>query len=186
MCYHGLQESYRGGMGSMLSAAISEPVQEGVLEVVTDHGKLTLGNIGFQYPSTRQREGGSGIIMELVPGHEPHAKIQRLDGTSYIRDYNDIGDAGSPTPCQGMAIVKQLYPEVAVADAHQEWPVKQVTAAGWALAQDPWFGRWHWLPLRTEGGDHVYSCTSSVHEVALQGLVLEDRSWVCVNPGGGV
>ena len=84
-----------------------------------------------------------------------------------------------------MAIVKQLYPEVAAADAHREWPVKQVTSAGWALAQDPWFGRWHWLPSRTEGGDHVYSFISSAHKVALQGLRLEGGPWEFVNPGGG-
>lgn len=141
--------------------------------MVTEFGKLTLGDIGFVYPSTRQREGNSGIIIELTLGHEPHAKLQLLDGTSCIRDYSVIGDAGSPTPCQGMAIVKQLYPKVAAADAHQEWPVKQVISAGWALAQDPWVGHWHWLPSRTERGDHVYSFTSSVHEVALQGLRLE-------------
>ena len=153
--------------------------------MVTEYGKLTRGDIGFVYPSTRQREGGSGILIELVPGHEPHAKLQLLDGTSCIRDYNAIGDAGSPTPCQGMAIVKQLYPEVAAADAHQEWPVKEVTSAGWALAQDPWFERWHWIPLRTERGDHVYSFNSSVHEVALQGLVLEGGPWVFVDRRGG-
>ena len=140
--------------------------------MVTDYGKLTLGDIGFVYPSTSQREGGSGIIVELTPGHEAHAKLQLLDGTSCIRDYNVIGDAGHPTRCQGIAIVKQVYPEVAAADAHREWPVKEVTSAGWALAHDPWFERWHWLPLRTEGGDHVYSFTSSAPKVALQGLRL--------------
>ena len=153
--------------------------------MVTEYGKLTLGDVGFVYPSTRQREATAGVIIALTAGHEAHAKLQLLDGTSCIRDYNAIGDAGYATPCRGMAIVKQLYPEVAAADAHREWPVEQVTSAGWALARDPWFGRWHWPPLRTEGGDHVYCFTSSVHEVALQGLALAGGPSVFASPGGG-
>ncbi len=153
--------------------------------MVTEHGKLTLGDVGFVYPSTKQREGDSGIIVELTSGYEPHAKLRLLDGTSCIRDYNVIGDAGSPTPCQGKAIVKQRYPVVAAADAHREWPVKEVTSAGWALVQDPWAERWHWLPLRSERGDHPYSLISSRHEVALQGLRLEGGSWEFVNRGRG-
>ena len=139
--------------------------------MVTEHGKLALGHVGFVYPSTQQKEGDAGIIIELVPGLETHAKFQLLDGNTRIRDYKSVGDAGEPKPCQGKAVVKQLRPEVAAADAHQEWPVKEYTSRGFALAQDPWCGRWHWLPLRTEGGDHAYSFKDAPYRVAMQGLI---------------
>ena len=154
--------------------------------MVTEHGKLTLGHIGFVYPSTQQQGGGAGIIIELVPGLETQAKSKLLDGNTRIHDYKSVGDAGEPKPCQGNAIVKQLRPEVAAADAHPDWPVKEVTSDGWALAQDPWIGRWHWLPARTEGGDHIYSFNADrSYQVAMQGLVLDGGPWEFANPATG-
>jgi hypothetical protein len=124
--------------------------------MVTEYRKLTRGNLGFRYTGTWQREEEVGVIIELIPGPEPHVKLELPDGTAYIYDYADIGDAGRPVPCQASAIVKQLSPGVEVNHAHREWPVKAMTEGGWALAQDPWAGRWHWLPPRTAGRDHIY------------------------------
>ena len=134
--------------------------------------KLTVDNIGFLYPSTRQGEGDAGVIVELISDDiEPHVKLQRLDGPIY--DQAKVGDAGKPQIRKGKAIVKQIYPEIERALQHKEWPVKEVTDGGWALAQDPWNGKWHWLPPRTEAGDLVYSLKAP-YKVAMQGLVLED------------
>lgn len=41
-----------------------------------------------------------------------------------------------------------------------------------ALGEDPWFGRWHWLPSRTESDDHVYSVADSPYQLTMQGLVV--------------
>ena len=142
--------------------------------------KLTVGNIGYRYPSTRQREHDSGIMVEMIPGTEAHVKIRRLDGTAYIADQNRVGDAGKPLARTGKAIVKQTNPVIELALQHKEWPVKEITDQGWALAQDPWKGKWHWLPPRTEGGDHLYNLerteneTEGQYRVTMQGLVLEE------------
>ena len=100
--------------------------------------KLTVDNIGFLYPSTRQGEGDAGVIVELIPDIEPHVKLKRLDGSEPIFDQAKVGDAGKPQIRKGKAIVKQVFPEIERALQHQEWPVREVTDEGWALAQDPW------------------------------------------------
>jgi len=154
--------------------------------MVTQYGKLTLGHVGFKYPRTRQSEGLAGIIVAVIPGQkhdEPHLKLELPDGTTHIFDYSMVGDADKRTPCETVAIVKQLFPigvklqgdSRATIHVHREWRVKEVTSDGWALAQDPWAGRWHWLPSRTAGGDHVYSFIVGPHgqsyEVTMEALV---------------
>ncbi len=131
--------------------------------------KLTVNNIGYLYPSTRQREGDAGVVVRLYPDAiEPHVKLKPLEP---IFDQAKVGDAGKPQTRKGTAIVKQIFPEIERALQHQEWPVREVTDGGWALAQDPWYGRWHWLPSRTERGDHLYAMDG--YKVAMQGLTLE-------------
>ena len=139
-------------------------------------GKLTQGHIGFLYPSTRQWEGDAGVIAEIQMGgqdDEVHAKFELLDGTTRIYDYNRVGDAGQSTAHETRAIVKQLTPPIEAALSHQEWSVEEVTDGSWALARDPWAGRLHWLPPRTEGGDSVYSVHvgDRWYEVAMQTLL---------------
>ena len=118
--------------------------------------------------------------MEVIPGTEAHVKIRRLDGTAYIADQNRVGDAGKPLARTGKAIVKQTNPVIELVLQHKEWPVKEITDQGWALAQDPWQGKWHWLPPCTEGGDHLYNLerteneTEGQYRVTMQGLVLEE------------
>ncbi len=98
------------------------------------------------------------MIVELIPDDlEPHVKLKRPDGSEPIFDQAKVGDAGKPQIRKGKAIVKQLFPEIERALQHQEWLVREVTDGGWVLAQDPWYGRWHWLPSQTEGGDHLYA-----------------------------
>lgn len=147
--------------------------------------KLTKGNIGFRYPSTKQRESQTGAMVQLYNDTpEPHVKIQPVNGLEYIFDQDKVGDAGKPEIRSGKAIVKQIYPDIEVALRHKEWPVKEITNGGWALAQDPWNGNWHWLPPRTEGGDHEYRLDTP-YTVAMQGLVLDDGS-PAPQPGPGL
>ena len=50
--------------------------------------KLTVDNIGYLYPSTRQGEGHSGAIVELIPDDlEPHVKLKRPDGPVKSGDF---------------------------------------------------------------------------------------------------
>ena len=146
--------------------------------------KLTVGNIGYLYRSTRQREHDAGVIVEVTPGIEAHVKLRRLDGKEAILDQAIVGDVGKPQISRGKAIVKQIYPEIERALQHKEWPVEEVTNGGWALAQDPWNGHWHWLPPKTEGGDLVYSLDAP-YKVAMQGLVL-DSGRPAPQPGVGL
>ncbi len=149
--------------------------------------KLTVGNIGFMYPSTGQQEGQAGVIVKLQPkigAQQGHVTLRRLDETERMFDLDDVGDFGKPQVREGKAIVKQIYPAIERALQHKEWPVKEVTDGGWALAQDPWNGNWHWLPPRTEAGDLVYSLKAP-YKVAMQGLVLEDGQ-PAPQPGPGL
>ena len=111
--------------------------------------------------------------MEVTPGVEAHVKLRQLDGKEAIFDEAIVGDVGKPQTRKGKAVVKQIYPEIERALQYKEWAVKEVTEGGWALAQDPWNAHWHWLPPRTEGGDHVYNLHAP-YKVAMQGLVLEE------------
>jgi len=149
--------------------------------------KLTIGDIGMLYPGTRQAEGQAGVIIGLYPkvgAEEAHVKLRRLDDTERIFDQVKVGDVGMPQLRKGIAIVKQISPKIERDLQHKEWPVKEITDGGWALAQDPWHGHWHWLPPRTGGGDLVYSLKAPFR-VTMQGLVLDDGS-PAPQPGPGL
>jgi len=145
--------------------------------------KFAEGDLVYKYYSEKNpvKEGDVGIAIEVLigqEGDEPHVVYQLPDGSkSPIFDCSRYGYGGGvPKSAENAtAIVKWLYDgakaeSVSVNDAHQRWPVEQVTAR-FALAKDPWDKRMHWLP---RVGDYSFRTGNNErsHLVTMQSLIL--------------
>jgi len=81
------------------------------------YDKLAIGDFTYLYPSTKQREGTAGIVIDIDQNggqDEPHIWVKTLvDDEGIYYDYRKIGSGGPPRPATGTAIVKVLSdPEI--------------------------------------------------------------------------
>lgn len=116
--------------------------------------KFEVGDLVYKHPSTKQKEGDAGVAVRVIigrKGDEPHVQYELPDGSkSGLFDCSRYGYGGQPSQSvrNTTAIVKWLEDahtrKPPTVNPHMEWPVVKVTNV-WALAEDPWFNRLHWL-----------------------------------------
>jgi hypothetical protein len=155
------------------------------------YDKLAIGDFTYLYPSTKQREGTAGIVIDIDQNggqDEPHIWVETLTGDEIHYDYGKIGSGGPPRPATGTAIVKVLFdPEIWVAsgrltgkppvkDQHRRWKISAVAGVAdrvndfrWALVEDEWSGRQHWLPKNEEYSFSVIEGGTS-YTICLEGI----------------
>ena len=136
-------------------------------------GKLTEGHLGYLYPSTRQSEGNAGIITEITDlGGRVHANFLCPNGDTPIYDYKNIECVAAPKMRTGEAIVKVIRRHDEPSwPSHERWRIKGI-AGDWALCQDPWVLRWHWLPSQKLYNFSPYPDRAGF-QVSLEGWALD-------------
>jgi len=155
------------------------------------YDKLVIGDVGYLHPSTAQQEGKAGIVIDIERNggqDEPHIWLKTPAGKVIRVDYGKIGYVGPPRPATAFAVVKWLFdPEryeasgglsgkPPVEDEHRRWKISAVAGIGdefddyrWALVEDEWSGRQHWLPKNKKYSFSVVEGRRS-HTVCLEGI----------------